>query len=108
MNLHKRACATRRFSFDMSISEQSTAEGKALKEGEERWERSEDGGIDIAGYYKSISVSKMQKKRKLTITVINMGSNVEIVSGVQCIKGGTGRCPSRQWQYRYRTILQKY
>jgi hypothetical protein len=58
-NLHKRVCATCRFSLDMSTSEQSTAEGKALKEGEEKWERSEDGGIDIARYYKSISVSKM-------------------------------------------------
>jgi hypothetical protein len=35
MNLHTRVCATRRFSLDMSISEQSTAKDKVLKEGEE-------------------------------------------------------------------------
>jgi hypothetical protein len=69
--------------------EQSTAEAKALKEGEERRKRSEDGGIDIARYYRGISVSKVQE-RKLTVTVIDAGNNTEIIikHGVQCVKGG--------------------
>jgi hypothetical protein len=65
----------------MSISEQSTAEGKALKEGKEGWECSEDGGI----------IKNAEENKTYRVTVI---------------KGGMGRC--QQWRYRYHTILQKY
>jgi hypothetical protein len=43
---------------DMLISEQSMAKCKALKE---RWERSEDGGIDIARYYKILAYQKCRE-----------------------------------------------
>jgi hypothetical protein len=38
----------------------------------------------------------MRKKRKLTVTVIDMGSNVEIINRVQCVKGGRGGKEGRE------------
>jgi hypothetical protein len=61
-------------------------------------EGSEGGGVDITRYYRSISVSKMLKKRKLTVAVIDTGSNVEIgiKYRVQCVKGGRGGKEGRE------------
>jgi hypothetical protein len=42
----------------MLVSEQNTAGCKALKE---RWEHSEDGGIDIARYYEILAYQKCRE-----------------------------------------------
>jgi hypothetical protein len=78
MNLHTRVCATQLVDFLLTCWYRNRARQKSKRSRRERrWERSEDGGIHITQYYKSISVSKMQKKRKLTIAIIHRYHSVE-------------------------------